>query len=91
MMGVAGYMEYYVQRHGNEAAFAYSLMSGGLIAIVLMTLVIRFLGRKTFKKKESAEVTAETEEEVPAEPVAVEAVQTAAETTEEAVEEPQTV
>ena len=27
-IGGAGYMEYYVQRRGNEALFAYSVMSG---------------------------------------------------------------
>ena len=72
MMGLAGYMEYYVQRHGNEAAFAYSLMAGALVGIVLVTLVIRFLGWEIFKKKapaveeasaeESVEASAETEE-----------------------------
>ena len=29
-LGTAGYMEYYVQRHGNEYIFAYSLMCAGL-------------------------------------------------------------
>jgi len=105
MMGLAGYMEYYVQRHGNEAAFAYSLMAGALVGIVLVTLVIRFLGWNIFKKKapvvtaeahaeESAEVTAdsaETVEEVPAEPAAEEATEAAAEETETVEEEPQTV
>ena len=44
MMGVAGYMEYYVQRHGNEAAFAYTTMSAALIVIVILTLLMRVLG-----------------------------------------------
>ena len=52
MMGLAGYMEYYVQRHGNEAAFAYSMMSGGLVVIVLLSLVIRYLGSRDGKNKE---------------------------------------
>ena len=30
-LGTAGYMEYYVQRHGNEYIFAYSLMCAGLL------------------------------------------------------------
>ena len=51
MMGLAGYMEYYVQRHGNEAAFAYSLMGGALAAIVLITLVIRGVGNFVGRKK----------------------------------------
>ena len=29
-LGTAGYMEYYVQRHGSEYVFAYSVMSAGL-------------------------------------------------------------
>ena len=40
-IGVAGYMEYHVQRHGNEALFAYSVMGSCLIAVVILTLVIR--------------------------------------------------
>lgn len=54
MMGLAGYMEYYVQRHGNEAAFAYSLMGTGLAVIVLVTLVIRTLGLHAARKKAKA-------------------------------------
>ena len=47
LMGGAGYMEYHVQRHGNEAVFAYSVMSGCLAGVVLLTVLIRFLGQKT--------------------------------------------
>lgn len=36
---LAGYMEYYVQRHGNEALFAYSVMAAALTAFVLLSLV----------------------------------------------------
>lgn len=54
MMGLAGYMEYYVQRHGNEAMFAYSLMALGLVVIVLVTLVIRALGNRAARKKAEA-------------------------------------
>ena len=32
-LGTAGYMEYYVQRHGNEYLFAYSLMTAGLFLV----------------------------------------------------------
>ena len=59
MMGLGGYMEYYVQRHGNEAAFAYSLMAGALIAIVLLTLVLRTLAGIGGKKKALAAAMAE--------------------------------
>lgn len=51
-MGLAGYMEYYVQRHGSEAAFAYSVMSVCLAVIVTLSLWIRGLG---FRKKPVAE------------------------------------
>ena len=54
MMGLAGYMEYYVQRHGNEAAFAYSLMAFGVVVIVLVTLIIRALGNHAARKKAEA-------------------------------------
>lgn len=40
-MGGAGFMEYYVQRRGNEAVFAYSIMSLCLVAAVLLILMLR--------------------------------------------------
>ena len=45
-IGCAGYMEYYVQRRGNEAAFAYSVMGSCLVCVILLTLFIRFLAVK---------------------------------------------
>lgn len=36
--GTAGYMEYYVQRHGGKAAFAYSIMGAVLTVLVLLVL-----------------------------------------------------
>ena len=51
LIGGAGYMEYYVQRHGDRAVFAYGVMSGCLAAVILLTLVIRVLGKR---KRESA-------------------------------------
>ena len=54
-IGCGGFMEYYVQRRGNEAAFAYSVMSGCLTAVILLTLLIRFLGEKKASLSESAE------------------------------------
>lgn len=38
---LAGYMEYYVQRHGSEALFAYSVMSGALVGNLVITLLTR--------------------------------------------------
>ena len=49
-LGGAGYMEYYVQRHGDEALFAYTVMSGCLIGVVLLGIVIYILAI-TGKKK----------------------------------------
>lgn len=49
-MGGAGFMEYYVQRRGNEAAFAYSVMSGCLLAIILLTLLIRMIAVRAERK-----------------------------------------
>lgn len=46
----AGYMEYYVQRRGNEALFAYSVMSGCLLFAILLTLLIRGLAVRVEKK-----------------------------------------
>jgi nitrate reductase gamma subunit len=59
MMGLAGYMEYYVQRHGNEAAFAYSTMGASLVVIVILSLVMRGLGNRA---KKEAVAEPETEE-----------------------------
>ena len=43
-VGLAGFMEYYVQRHGDRALFAYGMMGLSLTAIVALTLVIRGCG-----------------------------------------------
>jgi hypothetical protein len=39
-------MEYYVQRHGDQAAFAYSCMSGALVGIVAIVMGIWYLSGK---------------------------------------------
>ena len=39
----AGYMEYYVQRWGSKALFAYSVMSACLLLVICLTLFIRHL------------------------------------------------
>lgn len=41
MLGGAGYMEYHVQRHGDQAMFAYTVMSICIVVLVGMTVVIR--------------------------------------------------
>ncbi len=45
-VGGAGFMEYWVQRHGDQAVFSYSVMSACLLTIVLLTCWIRTLGEK---------------------------------------------
>ena len=54
-IGCGGFMEYYVQRRGNEAAFAYSVMSGCLFFVILLTLLIRYLAEKKGHLSKSAE------------------------------------
>lgn len=49
-VGGAGYMEYYVQRRGNEAVFAYSVMSGCLLGVIALTLLIRALGTSSWRR-----------------------------------------
>ena len=51
-IGCAGYMEYYVQRRGNEAVFAYSVMSGCLVCVILLALLIRSLAVKKERRLE---------------------------------------
>ena len=51
LMGIAAYMEYHVQRHGDQAAFAYSVMSACLIVVVGLGILIRFLGSPWRKMK----------------------------------------
>ena len=46
----AGYMEYYVQRRGNEALFAYSVMSACLLVASALTLFMRALAVKVEKR-----------------------------------------
>lgn len=41
--GLAGYMEYHVQRHGNEALYAYSVMGAALSVMIFLTLLSRSL------------------------------------------------
>lgn len=42
-IGGAGFMEYYVQRRGNEAVFAYSVMTACLAVVIMLTLLVRSL------------------------------------------------
>ena len=50
LMGTAAFMEYWVQRHGDQALFSYSVMSGCLLGSVLLTVLIRFIAVKQERK-----------------------------------------
>lgn len=52
-LGGAGYMEYYVQRHGDQALLAYSIMGACLTGTVLVTALIRRLGLPHLVKADS--------------------------------------
>ena len=54
-MGVAAFMEYWVQRHGNQALFSYSVMSGCLVIAVALTVAIRAAAVRGEKKRAKAE------------------------------------
>lgn len=41
MLGGAGYMEYHVQRHGDQAMFAYTVMGICIMVLIGATIVIR--------------------------------------------------
>ena len=41
--GGAGFMEYWVQRHGDQALLSYSVMTGCLLVLVVLTFVVRLL------------------------------------------------
>ena len=46
LLGLAGYMEYFVQRNGHKAVLAYSTMGASLFVVVMLGLLVRYLGRK---------------------------------------------
>ena len=43
LIGVAGYMEYYVQRHGHLFVFAYTVMSSCLLGAIVLSVVVYVL------------------------------------------------
>jgi len=46
---LAGYMEYYVQRHGHEAVFSYTIMGAALAVFAVLTLLTRYLADREEK------------------------------------------
>jgi prolipoprotein diacylglyceryltransferase len=53
--GGAGYMEYWVQRHGDQAIFSYSVMTGCLAVMVILTCIVRLLAVTLERKKSVVE------------------------------------
>lgn len=51
-LGGAGYMEYYVQRHGDLMKFSYTVMSICLCVIVLLALICYFCGLRRAEENE---------------------------------------
>lgn len=58
-IGVAAYMEYHVQRHGDQALFAYSVMSAALAVTVLLALLLRRMAHVDNEAYEMQEKTVE--------------------------------
>lgn len=57
LVGGAGYMEYYVQRHGDQAGFAYSVMGSCLAGVVAVSVLVRYFSLRA--PKTEAETTGE--------------------------------
>lgn len=49
--GGAGFMEYWVQRHGDQAIFSYSVMTACLLVLVVITWLVRHLAVTRERKK----------------------------------------
>ncbi|MBO5130471.1 MAG: prolipoprotein diacylglyceryl transferase [Oscillospiraceae bacterium] len=50
MTGVVVYMEYHVQNHADQANFAYTVMTIGIMVIVALTVMLRYMGCPRAKK-----------------------------------------
>lgn len=57
LLGMAGYMEYYVQRNAHKAVMAYSVMGSCLAVVVILGLVIRALIRAKAPAKEAPQLS----------------------------------
>lgn len=62
LLGGAGYMEYHVQRHGDQAVFAYSIMSACLIVFILVNVCLPLVGKLVPAKAEKPQSDAPAEE-----------------------------
>lgn len=54
LAGGAGYMEYWVQRHGDQAVFSYSIMSACLAGMLILSCVVRALAVSRERKMDRA-------------------------------------
>lgn len=63
-LGVAGYMEYYVQRHGNLYMFSYTLMGAGLVLSIICAMIMM---ATTLCKAPKLQPAATSEQELPPE------------------------
>lgn len=52
LMGLAGFMEYFVQRHSHKTVLGYSIMASALLGLVVLTLGIRALAVSAERKQE---------------------------------------
>ena len=50
-VGGAGFMEYWVQRHGDQAIFSYSVMTLCLVGLIVITCLVRLLAVTREQKK----------------------------------------
>lgn len=50
-VGGAGFMEYWVQRHGDQALFSYTVMGSCTALLTALTFLLRFLGNAREPKK----------------------------------------
>lgn len=57
MVGGAGFMEYWVQRHGDQALFSYSVMSACLAGLVVLIFLTRHLALTPRRKSSLVEST----------------------------------
>ena len=52
LIGLGGFMEYFVQRYSHKAVTGYSIMTAALVGIVALTLVIRGLSASAERKQQ---------------------------------------
>ena len=52
LIGLGGFMEYFVQRYSHKAAIGYSIMAAALSGIIALTLVIRSLSVSAERKQQ---------------------------------------